>query len=119
MRGLVTAPWHGICRRCASPATGEVRADVHELYQQVVTDPDAFELVGDQLDLTSMVLESGAKTTGEAVDGLISRMVRVPVAKATRDGFVEFLTKELGTDRIDLAKTYTDEFVSTLKTAAK
>ncbi|MBI5088201.1 MAG: DUF177 domain-containing protein [Actinobacteria bacterium] len=57
VRGLVTAPWHGICRRCASPATGEVRADGHELYQQVVTDPDAFELTGDQLDLAPMVRE--------------------------------------------------------------
>ena len=29
----------------------------HELYQQVVTDPDAFEIVGDQLDLAPMVRE--------------------------------------------------------------
>jgi uncharacterized protein len=57
VRGMVTAPWHGICRRCATPAAGEVRCDIHELYQTVVTDPDAFELVGDQLDLGPMVRE--------------------------------------------------------------
>lgn len=57
VRGTVTAPWHGICRRCATAATGLVRAEVHELYQEVVTDPDAFELVGDQLDLAPMVRE--------------------------------------------------------------
>ncbi len=62
-----------------------------------------------QIDLTTMVLESGAKTTGEAVDYLIWRIVRVPAAKATRDGFVAFLTKELGTDSIDAAKTYMED----------
>ena len=34
-----------------------VVSDVHELYQQVVTDPDAFEIVGDQIDLEPMVRE--------------------------------------------------------------
>jgi uncharacterized protein len=32
-------------------------SEVHELYQRVVTDPEAFELVGDQLDLTDVVRE--------------------------------------------------------------
>jgi uncharacterized protein DUF1800 len=62
-----------------------------------------------QFDLTRMVLESGATTTGEAVDYLIWRMVRVPTGKVTRDGFVSFLTKELGTDRIDRARTYMED----------
>lgn len=57
VRGVVEAPWHGTCRRCATAATGLVHADVHELYQHVLTDPDAFELVGDQLDLAPMVGE--------------------------------------------------------------
>ena len=38
-----------------------------------------------QFDLTQMVLESDAKTTAEAVDYLLWRMLRVPTAKATRD----------------------------------
>jgi hypothetical protein len=62
-----------------------------------------------QLDLTAMVLESGAKTAGDAVDYLIWRMVRVPTAKATREAFVAFLTKELGTDSIDRAKSYMED----------
>lgn len=57
VRGTVTAPWYGTCRRCAIDASGLVTADVHELYQTVVTDPEAFELVGDQLDLAPMVRE--------------------------------------------------------------
>jgi hypothetical protein len=62
-----------------------------------------------QFDLTLMVLESGSKTTAEAVDYLMWRMVRVPAAKATRDAFVAFLTKELGTDNIDRARTYMED----------
>jgi uncharacterized protein DUF1800 len=60
-----------------------------------------------QFNLTRMVRESA--TTGEAVDYLLWRMVRVPVAAATRDGFVQFLTNELGTDRIDRSKTYMED----------
>ena len=37
---------------------GEVVCDVDELYQHVVTDPDAFEIVGDQIDLARMVREN-------------------------------------------------------------
>jgi hypothetical protein len=33
----------------------------------------------------------------------------VPVASATRDAFVTFLTNELGTDNIDRAKTYMED----------
>ena len=62
-----------------------------------------------QFDLTQMVLESGSKTTAEAIDYLMMRMLRVPTAKATRDAFAAFLTTELGTDRIDRAKTYMED----------
>jgi hypothetical protein len=62
-----------------------------------------------QFDLTQMVLESGSKTTREAVDYLLWRMVRLPIPKATRDAFVTFLTRELGTDNIDRAKTYMED----------
>jgi uncharacterized protein len=56
--GRVTAPWSDACRRCLGPAGGEVVAEVHELYQHTVTDPDAFEIVGDQIDLVPMVREN-------------------------------------------------------------
>ena len=62
-----------------------------------------------QFDLTEMVVQSDAKTTAEAVDYLLWRMLRVPTAKATRDALVEFLTKELGTDSIGRAKTYMED----------
>ena len=55
--GRVLVPWHGTCRRCLVPAAGIIDSEVHELYQHVVTDPEAFEIVGDQLDLRPMVRE--------------------------------------------------------------
>jgi len=55
--GSVAVPWSGTCRRCLAPASGTATAEVHELYQHTVTDPDAFELAGDQLDLRPMVRE--------------------------------------------------------------
>jgi hypothetical protein len=62
-----------------------------------------------QFDLTRMVLESEAKTAADAVDYLLWRMLRVPPAKATRDAFVEFLAKELGTDDLVRAKSYMED----------
>ncbi len=55
--GRVRAPWVGTCRRCLAEAAGVTDSEVHELYQHVVTDPDAFEITGDQLDLRQMVRE--------------------------------------------------------------
>ena len=49
--GQLRAPWSDSCRRCLAPASGDVVCEVHELYQHVVVDPDAFEIVGDQIDL--------------------------------------------------------------------
>ncbi|MEP7048389.1 MAG: DUF177 domain-containing protein [Ilumatobacteraceae bacterium] len=56
--GDLRAPWADSCRRCLAPAEGVVVCDVHELYQHVVTGPDAFEIVGDQVDLARMVREN-------------------------------------------------------------
>ena len=56
--GQLRAPWADSCRRCLTPANGEVVSEVHELYQQVVTDPDAFPIVSDQIDLVPMVREN-------------------------------------------------------------
>jgi uncharacterized protein len=55
--GELSVPWHGICRRCLIDTGGVQVSEVHELYQKVVTDPEAFELVGDQLDLRDAVRE--------------------------------------------------------------
>jgi uncharacterized protein len=56
--GELRAPWSDSCRRCLAAATGDVVSDVHELYQQSITDPDAFQIVGDQIDLVPMVREN-------------------------------------------------------------
>src|ERR1700733_9700064 len=32
VEGTVTAPWEGICRRCAEPVSGELRIHVHERF---------------------------------------------------------------------------------------
>jgi hypothetical protein len=62
-----------------------------------------------QFDLTEMVQANGARTTADAVDYLLWRMVRVPVASATKASFVSFLTQELGTERLDRARTYMED----------
>jgi hypothetical protein len=62
-----------------------------------------------RFDLTSMVLASGAKTAGEAVDYLTWRILRVPVPKETRNALAAFLTNELGTDSVDRARTYMED----------
>jgi len=62
-----------------------------------------------QFDLTQKVLDGGSKTTGEAVDYLLWRLLRVPTSQATREACVTFLTKELGTDSLDRAKTYMED----------
>jgi uncharacterized protein (DUF1800 family) len=62
-----------------------------------------------RFDLTAMVLASGAKTTADAVDYLLGRMLRVPAAQPMREALVGFLTAELGTDDLDRAKTYMED----------
>ena len=62
-----------------------------------------------QIDLTQMILESGATTTGEAVDYLLARFVRVPVSTDTREALVVLLDEELGTTNIDRAKSYMED----------
>jgi hypothetical protein len=62
-----------------------------------------------RFDLTQIVMASGSKTTAEAVDYLMWRLLRVPTAKPTRDAFVSFLTGELGTDDIERAGSYMED----------
>ena len=62
-----------------------------------------------RFDLTQIVVASGSKTTTEAVDYLLWRLLRVPAAKPTRDALVSFLTGELGTDNIERADSYMED----------
>jgi hypothetical protein len=62
-----------------------------------------------RLDLSAMVLAGGATTTAQAVDYLTARMLRVPASNAIRAALVGFLTKELGTESLERAKTYMED----------
>ncbi len=59
-----------------------------------------------QFDLAALVRAVGAKTTSEAVDHLLLRLLRVPVDDEVRGALVEFLDHQLGTGDLDLASTY-------------
>ena len=62
-----------------------------------------------QFDMSRMVLDSGATTTDEAVDHLLGRFLRMPVAAELRDALVELLEGELGTRDLDRARTYLED----------
>ena len=64
---------------------------------------------GARIDMTKMILDAGAATTGEAVDYLLGRFLRVPVSAATRNALVTFLDEELGTPDISRARTYMED----------
>ncbi len=55
--GTIDVPWHGVCRRCLRDLSEVATCDVEELYQTVVTNPEAFEIVDNQLDLLPLVRE--------------------------------------------------------------
>ena len=58
VNGHIEAEFHGECRRCLQPVGSVLTIEVHELYQLVVTDPDAFAIHNDQIDLAPMVRET-------------------------------------------------------------
>ncbi len=55
--GTLRVPWRGECRRCLAAVAGTTEVGVDERYQREATDPDAFPIRGEQLDLTAMVRE--------------------------------------------------------------
>lgn len=59
-----------------------------------------------QFDLAAMAVAAGAQTTGDAVDHLLVRFLRVPVDAEVRATLVEFLDRQLGTSDLALASTY-------------
>ena len=62
-----------------------------------------------QFSLTTIVLENGARSSGDAVDCLVARFLSVPLDPAARSAAVSFLDGELGTSDLDRAKTYMEE----------
>jgi hypothetical protein len=59
-----------------------------------------------QFDLAKMVAAAGAKTTGEAVEHLLVRLLRVPIDDEARAALVAFLDRQLGTSDLAQASTY-------------
>lgn len=55
--GSITLPWSAPCRRCLTDVTGSAVVGVDEVYQDVVSDHDAYVIEGDQIDLAPAVRE--------------------------------------------------------------
>ena len=58
VNGHIGVVFQGECRRCLTPVGAIMDIAVHELYQLVLTDPDAFEITNDQINLAPMVRET-------------------------------------------------------------
>ncbi|MEY3033687.1 MAG: hypothetical protein RLZ86_309 [Actinomycetota bacterium] len=56
--GTIRVATRGVCRRCLRDVEGELTIGVHETYQETRTDPDAFPIENDQIDLRPMIRES-------------------------------------------------------------
>ena len=54
-----------------------------------------------RINLTQVVMDSGSTTTGEAVDALLGRFLRMPVTSDLRDKLVALLEDELGTSHLN------------------
>ena len=57
VRGTVRTPWAAACRRCLRDLAGVDRIEVDELYQREITEPEAFALEHDRLDLVPVARE--------------------------------------------------------------
>ena len=57
VRGSVSAPWFGVCRRCSLRVEGRVRVAISERYvdERRVEDEDAYLIENDFIDLEPMV----------------------------------------------------------------
>ncbi|HEX9258524.1 MAG TPA: DUF177 domain-containing protein [Acidimicrobiales bacterium] len=56
--GRVSAAYEATCRRCLGPVTGDLAADVLELYQRHPTTEEAYPFDGELLDLVPLVREA-------------------------------------------------------------
>jgi hypothetical protein len=62
-----------------------------------------------QLSLTQMVVKAKLNTTSEVVDYFLARFLRAPLAQEDRQALIDFLTKELGSDRLEPAASYMED----------
>ncbi len=58
----MSAPWVGICRRCAEPVAGELRIPVHERFADApladLSDEELYPIVDDELDLAPLARDA-------------------------------------------------------------
>jgi len=57
VHGSVAARFHDRCKRCLCDIDSRIAVPIAELYQREPTDPDAYPLTGEQLDLAPLVRE--------------------------------------------------------------
>jgi len=62
-----------------------------------------------QIDLSRLVLDAGLKSTEEAVDFFLNRLLTVQIRSDERAKLIEFLDAELGTQDLTRAKTYLED----------
>ncbi len=62
VQGTVTAPWVGICRRCAEPVSGVLRVDVHERFVDdpvaSASDDELYPITDDTVDLAPLARDT-------------------------------------------------------------
>ena len=61
------------------------------------------------VNLSAMVLASGAQSTAEVVDQFAQRFFNVPLDATDRAAWGAFLSEQLGTERIERARTYMED----------
>jgi uncharacterized protein (DUF1800 family) len=62
-----------------------------------------------QMQISDFVMQTQAKTSGDAVDALIARFMTVPLSSVQRNELVEWLRRDLGTDQLKVAQTYMED----------
>lgn len=62
-----------------------------------------------QMNFTHMVTQAKLATPTEIVDYFTTRLLRTPLSADDRQAMIDFLTKELGTDKIHTATSYLED----------
>jgi len=56
--GSVSAEWSAPCRRCLTPLTGRIHADMHEIFEDEPTDGESWPIVEERIDLVPAMREA-------------------------------------------------------------
>lgn len=58
VEGRLSAPWEAECRRCLDPVSGELVADVREVFERRPTEGETYLLEDDEIDLEPLVRDA-------------------------------------------------------------